>query len=129
VGESQTSTNKTTVYEVKDQMNIAEFKTKLLTEKEELEKSIAYLKKSDPSLDKNAADSGGTLDDDITEIEGHDRITATRLQMKQSLADVEGALERIEKGTFGKCSVGGEPISEERLQAMPTATVCLKHTK
>lgn len=110
-------------------MNIEKFKVKLLSEKDELEKSVAYLKKSDPSLDKNAADSGGTLDDDITEIEGHDRITATRLQMKQSLADVEAALERIEKGIFGKCSAGGEPISEDRLEAMPTATVCLKHAK
>src|SRR5690349_6047179 len=110
-------------------MDIAKFKAKLLNEKEELEKSIAYLKLSDPTLDKNATDSGGTLDDDITEIEGHDRITATRLQMKQSLANVQAALERIENGTYGKCLVGGEDIPQDRLEAMPTATVCLSHTK
>jgi DnaK suppressor protein len=87
------------------------------------------LKKSDPYLDTNSSDSGNTLDDDITEIEGHDRITATRLQMKQDLAGVENALKRIEDGTYGKCQVGGEDISVDRLEAMPTATVCLAHTK
>lgn len=102
-------------------MNIAKFKAKLLTEKDELTKSVAYLKQSDPSLDKNAGDSGNTLDDDITEIEGHDRITATRLQMKQSLAAVESALERIEKGNYGLCQIDGKPIPEDRLEAIPTA--------
>lgn len=92
-----------------------------------LEESVAYLKKSDPSLDRNAVDAGNTLDDDITEIEGHDRITATRLQMKQDLAEVEAALKRLEEGAFGKCNVGGEEISQGRLEAMPTARICLEH--
>lgn len=103
------------------------FKEILVKQRASLEESIAYLKKSDPSLDENAIDAGNTLDDDITEIEGHDRITATKLQMKQELAEVEVALKRLEEGTFGKCSVGGEDISPERLEAMPTARVCLKH--
>ncbi len=103
------------------------FKETLEKQRTSLEESVAYLKKSDPSLDRNAIDAGNTLDDDITEIEGHDRITATRLQMKQDLAEVEAALKRLEDGTYGKCSVGGEEISPERLEAMPTARVCLDH--
>lgn len=110
-------------------IDTSKFKETLEKQRISLEESVAYLKKSDPSLDENAIDSGGTLDDDITEIEGHDRITATKLQMKQELASVEAALERLGKGTYGKCSVGGEDISTERLEAMPTATVCLNHAK
>lgn len=101
------------------------FKGLLRKQLEELEKSIAYLKKSDPYLDKNASDSGNTLDDDITEIEGHDRITATRLQLKEELAAVEAALARIENGTFGVCTNCGNKIPAERLQAMPSAPLCL----
>lgn len=110
-------------------INTEKFKALLLKQKVDLEESVAYLKKSDPSLDANAGDSGNTLDDDITEIEGHDRITATRLQMKQDLAEVEAALVRIEAGTYGKCKVGGEDIPIERLEAMPKADLCLVHSK
>lgn len=109
-------------------IDVEKFKTKLLTQKEDLEKSLAYLKKEDPYLDKQAA-SSNTLDDDITEIEGHDRITATRLQLKQNLAKVADSLKRIENGTYGVCLVGKEPIPVERLEAIPTATVCLNHIK
>jgi len=108
-------------------IDTSKFKETLEKQRISLEESVAYLKKSDPSLDENAIDSGGTLDDDITEIEGHDRITATKLQMKQELAEVDAALKRIEDGHYGLCKVGGEEISEERLEAIPTATVCLNH--
>ena len=110
-------------------LDTEKFKTKLLQSKEDLEKSVSYLKSSDPYLDKNASDSGNTLDDDITEIEGHDRITATRLQVKQDLASVEAALARLEKGTYGECLKCGVEIPVERLEVMPTATIHLQCPK
>lgn len=104
------------------------FKQRLLTQKQDLEKDLAYLKNEDPYLIEDRTNTN-TLDDDITETEGHDRITATRLQLKQGLAEVNAALKRLEDGTFGKCLVGGEEISPDRLAAMPTASVCLDHSK
>lgn len=41
------------------------------------------------------------------------------------LREVEDALQRIEQGTYGLCSVCGAPIPEERLDAVPYATLCL----
>ena len=38
---------------------------------------------------------------------------------------VEGALERIEAGTYGTCQRCGKPISEERLEALPYAELCI----
>ena len=32
---------------------------------------------------------------------------------------------RIEDGTYGTCVVCGKPISEERLEAVPWATLCI----
>lgn len=37
---------------------------------------------------------------------------------------VENALARIEDGSFGICMKCGENISEERLEAVPHATLC-----
>lgn len=42
------------------------------------------------------------------------------------LTEVQNALERIEKGTYGKCVVCGQPIPEKRLEALPWAARCVK---
>lgn len=41
------------------------------------------------------------------------------------LDEIEAALERIDDGTFGTCTVCGRPIGEERLDAVPYATLCI----
>jgi DnaK suppressor protein len=42
------------------------------------------------------------------------------------LAEIETALARIEEGTYGTCVVCGEAIPEERLAAVPYATLCVR---
>lgn len=42
------------------------------------------------------------------------------------LNQVNTALEKIERGTFGICDVCGRPIKKARLHAMPYATLCLE---
>jgi DnaK suppressor protein len=44
---------------------------------------------------------------------------------KESLARVESALARIEAGEYGRCSRCGNDISHERLEAMPSAELCI----
>jgi DnaK suppressor protein len=41
------------------------------------------------------------------------------------LADIDAALKRIEDGTYGTCTNGGEQIPLERLEARPWATLCI----
>jgi RNA polymerase-binding protein DksA len=41
------------------------------------------------------------------------------------LAAVDAALARIADGTYGICEVCGKPIDEERLEAVPYATLCI----
>jgi DnaK suppressor protein len=41
------------------------------------------------------------------------------------LEKIEGALQRIEDGTYGTCAICGRKIEEERLRAVPYATLCL----
>ncbi|WP_413771733.1 TraR/DksA family transcriptional regulator [Psychrobacter sp. ENNN9_III] len=50
-------------------------------------------------------------------------------EARQSLIYVENALSRIENGTYGECEVCGEPIEEKRLEALPYATLCMKHAE
>ncbi|MDX6514567.1 MAG: DnaK suppressor protein, partial [Gaiellaceae bacterium] len=44
---------------------------------------------------------------------------------EQVLSAIDAALERIEAGTYGLCTRCGKPISIERLEALPWATLCI----
>jgi DnaK suppressor protein len=51
------------------------------------------------------------------------------LSLVGNLADlitkIQGALARIDEGSYGRCEVCGEPIEVERLDALPYTTLCL----
>jgi len=49
--------------------------------------------------------------------------------LEAKLRDVERALEKIDDGTYGVCDVGGEPIGQERLEAIPWAVRCVEHAR
>src|SRR4030042_2879433 len=99
-------------------------KRKLLDERVSLQNQLAVYKSEDPLMDPQQ-NTSNTFDDVITVAEGHDRIVATRLELKQRLAEVEEALRKIEDDTYGICEKCRERISEERLEVLPTAGFCL----
>jgi DnaK suppressor protein len=41
------------------------------------------------------------------------------------LSEIDAALQRMEEGMYGMCVACGRPIDEERLEAVPYATLCL----
>lgn len=41
------------------------------------------------------------------------------------LADLEAALEQVDRGTYGVCQVCGGPIGADRLAARPAARSCI----
>ena len=44
---------------------------------------------------------------------------------EQVLAQIDAALAGSTTGTFGTCASCGKPIAEERLEAMPWASLCI----
>lgn len=50
----------------------------------------------------------------------------TRDRQRKLVAKIDSALRRIDEGEYGYCEVTGEPISLKRLDARPTATMCLE---
>ena len=43
------------------------------------------------------------------------------------LADVDRAIERLERGEFGTCETCGRAIDADRLRARPAARFCVEH--
>ncbi|MBI5866241.1 MAG: TraR/DksA C4-type zinc finger protein [Planctomycetes bacterium] len=46
---------------------------------------------------------------------------------RQTLREIEEALDRIHKGTFGVCAATGKPIGKARLRATPWAKYCYEY--
>jgi DnaK suppressor protein len=54
---------------------------------------------------------------------------AVRDDARRRIAAVDRALARLEAGTYGLCAVGGEPIPDARLEAIPWAETCVRHAR
>ena len=66
------------------------------------------------TYDSNFADSS-----QVTAERGEAEALAGSL--REQLAEVEGAIERLAHGTYGLCAGCGQPINPARLEAMPAA--------
>ena len=113
------------------------FKTKLVKERELLKSELATVGVGDgnpnhpTSWEAKSAVEIDTADDNevadkMEELEENQLILG---QLDKQLVEVEAALERIQKGTYGICEISGEPIEKDRLEASPSARTCIKHMK
>lgn len=71
-------------------------------------------------FDENFADSA-----QVAAEQGENLSLAAAL--RDQLDDVEGALRRIDEGTYGRCEVCGREIAPARLEAMPATPFCIDH--
>ena len=67
----------------------------------------------------------GKREEEATESFELEKRLALEKRIKDQLADVEHALDKFDKGTYGLCDNCGQPIDPERLEALPQASLCL----
>jgi|HubBroStandDraft_1064217.scaffolds.fasta_scaffold47087_2 DnaK suppressor protein len=54
------------------------------------------------------------------------RVSFLLSQAKQQLSSIDRALAEVASGAYGQCERCGEPIGEDRLQALPATTHCIR---
>lgn len=92
----------------------------------ELEKQLAGKELPDSTelsaYDNHPADNASDLTNKLTEmvIDGH---------YEDEIEKIQVALQAIEAGTYGNCTVCGDSIPFERLEAVPTALTCVEHAE
>jgi RNA polymerase-binding protein DksA len=72
-----------------------------------------------------AIGSGDHLADSASETYMRELDEGLEENAEHILVEIEAALGRIEDGTYGLCTSCGGPIGEERLEAVPYATLCI----
>jgi len=107
-------------------MNIERYKQRLLEKERELLSDIARL--SGEARGSGEPDVGDATDA-ATSSEGTSESLEEETLASVALSEVRDALQRIEAGTYGKCTACGRPIEAARLEAVPWARYCLEDQK
>jgi len=96
-------------------------KVKLLAEKERLESEISQLDKY-PNY-------GDQEDDNVQELTDYENNLSAEESLKKSLNEVSQVLKAIDDGNYGKCRECSAEITQELLEALPSAELCSKCQK
>jgi DnaK suppressor protein len=110
--------------------DLDEFKTRLSTERDELQAQLTELEESsfkasqsdmtgESGFDEEFADAG-------TATFERERDLSIENNVKDLLQKIDRALGRIDAGTFGLCERCGKPIEKARIKALPYANLCIK---
>ena len=106
------------------------FKQKLSEWKKDLKRSNSEAI-FNASMDDNSS-SADMVDQASSYTEKNVELRAINRQIKL-ISKIDGALKKIQDGTYGFCEETGEPIGLKRLIARPVATLCIaaqeKHEK
>ena len=107
---------------------LARFEARLRAERADAEERLAEF--DDAMAEVRIARSDATADDEHdpegpTMTQEWSQRTAVLADVRAELTQIEHALARIAEGTYGICARCGKRITVARLDARPTATLCI----
>ena len=109
-------------------VDVDQFRELLEEERQRVLDAIEYLQKENPGSIEDETDDE-TTDNHIAEtatVTVDREIDYTLEENSENvLLSIDGALERIQAGSYGTCVNCGRPIAEDRLAAVPWATHCI----
>ncbi len=97
---------------------IEAIRTALEADKASIERQLAEYGAGDVLVDEGFADSAQATAE-------RSELLSLVEQLKSTHDEVEAALDRIERGAYGRCEACGGDIAIERLEAIPTARLCV----
>jgi len=112
-------------------IDTAEYRKRLEEEKGRLLHAVGFLEKENSrsiSDELGELAEGGTdnhLGDTATAMFDRELDEGLEEGAKETLVEIDAALQRIEDGTYGICEGCGKPIGAERLSALPWARLCI----
>jgi DnaK suppressor protein len=108
-------------------VDVDRFRELLREERQRVVDAIEYLHKENPgSIEEETEDeTSDNLAETATATLDREIDYTLEENSENVLSAIDGALARIEQGTYGTCVNCGKPISDERLAAIPWATQCI----
>lgn len=107
-------------------IDLDHFGALLAEEREDVRRQLADLgaNPDEDSLDNVQFDAG--FADSAQATAERAKVLAMVEQLRERLADCNHALERLERGDYGKCERCGNEIDPQRLEVLPAARLCVR---
>ncbi len=107
---------------------VDKIKESLLKQQKEVEAELISIDKDDPvhSLDMAESSEPGT---DSWVADTHGRVMAMKQNLQDALVRIKHSLSSLNSGKYGTCENCGKAIEEARIEAMPTANLCITCSK
>ena len=105
---------------------IAKHQKTLEEEMMKLQQQIQKLKADDPFSDPDYASDNAAVDTDVREQDYHAINEAQTKELQRRLKEIQNALTKIKKGSYGYCQKCGTDIPMPRLELVPEALYCVK---
>jgi DnaK suppressor protein len=91
----------------------------------EIDQMDAELRSIGADQEDEKGSLGNHLAEDGSNVMEAERLTTIGGDLRDILAQVDAALQRMDEGTFGTCQRCGKPINPERLEAFPYVAYCI----
>ncbi len=105
-------------------------RAQLLAEREAYARSASSLQAEADQLAQDREPGDVQFDEESGEGDSmnveRERDLVLSAQAMASIEEIDQALARIDQGTYGVCQRCGQPIPEERLKALPYASMCVR---
>lgn len=105
----------------------------LLQEEQRLRAELAEFATQNPKntddYDAKFPNMGDKEDENAEEVATYTTNLTLERTLESSFRDIESAIERLKKGTYGICKYCNKEIDEKRLRARPASSSCIECKK
>ena len=106
-------------------IDLNKIRSEIESKRDAILSKIKRLRHDDPfaQTDRSLIVEPGT---DASALFGHEQVVVLEGKLRDELKEIERALTKVKKGTYGVCEKCGKQIDIARLMAKPTAIYCLR---
>jgi len=105
--------------------NFKIIRLRLENDSKRLTEQLEQLRASRPTDERREGSPFGKREEEATETAELENRMALEKRILSQLAEVENALNKFKKGSYGICESCGESINPARLEALPQAMLCM----
>ena len=106
-----------------DDATLERFRQQLLASRQALAGEVTHRREEGYSLGTDGIQDAG---DDAANTYARQLLLNLSERERETLREIDEALDRLEAGSFGACEECGEEIGEARLAVLPYATLCVE---
>ena len=106
-------------------MDFNVLRSRLEQEQKQLTEELEQLNASSRSIERRNGSPFGKVEEEANGAADLEKRVALQSRIRDTLVQLEHALQKLDEGTYGLCDSCEQPINPARLEALPLAALCV----